>query len=113
MTPGQQSARLCLVTARELKAARGDLTGAMVAKAKHLAIELGCDPRDAWLLLQKEREQLLPYVHQKQPQAAEPAKEGALERVVMIDDRSQPVIDFTGEIDDDALEVVQPKSDDG
>lgn len=65
MTPGQQSAAIGLVSAKELREAGGDLVLAMALKAKDLARLLGCEGRDAWLLMQKEREALLPYIHQK------------------------------------------------
>lgn len=67
LTPGQQSAQLGLVTAAELRDAKGDLVMAMAAKASKLARLLGCEARDAWILMQKERADLLPYIHQKLP----------------------------------------------
>lgn len=86
MTPGQQSAALALVSPKDLKAAKGDavelgldglglsdLALAMVVKAKRLALALGIETAGAWLLLQKEREALMPYVHQRQAQAEAPA----------------------------------------
>lgn len=71
LTPGQQSAQLALVTAAELKAAAGDLLVAMVTKARLLASGLGCEPKEAWLLMQRERADLLPYIHQKRAPKAE------------------------------------------
>lgn len=65
LTPGQQGAAISLVTAKELRDAGGDLVEAMAAKAVRLARRLGCDPKEAWLLMQKERADLLPYIHQK------------------------------------------------
>lgn len=65
MTPGQQSAAIGLVTAKELRDAKGDLVLAMGIKARALAGLLGCEPKEAWLLMQRERADLLPYVHQK------------------------------------------------
>jgi hypothetical protein len=80
-TPGQQAAQLALVTPAEVKRAKDDardlrlidhglrgLELAMVVKAAKLALALGCERRDAWLLLQKERADLMPYVHQRQAQ---------------------------------------------
>lgn len=67
MTPGQQAAQLGLVTAQELREAKGDLVMAMAIKAQKLAALLGCEARDAWILMQKERADLLPYIHQKLP----------------------------------------------
>ena len=65
MTPGQQSAQIGLVTAAELREARGDLVVAMAVKAQRLAALLGCEGKEAWLLMQRERADLLPYIHQK------------------------------------------------
>lgn len=71
LTPGQQSAAIGLVTAKELKAAGGDLVSAMALKAKDLARMLGCEGKEAWLLMQRERADLLPYIHQKLPPKAD------------------------------------------
>jgi hypothetical protein len=86
MTPGQQSASVSMVTPRELREAKeaarelridpamlSPLMLAMIVKARRLASALRCDPKEAWLLMAKEREGLLPYVHQKQPQAPDQA----------------------------------------
>jgi hypothetical protein len=82
MTPGQQSAHLCLLTAEEIAAAPGaarelglidlglDVVAlAMAVKAKRLAKALGCEAYEAWLLLTREREGLMKYVHPAQPPA--------------------------------------------
>lgn len=98
-TPGQQAAQLALVSPREVKNAKADARAlglfdlvelglpdamlAQVVKAHRLAIALRCDPRDAWLLMQKEREGLMPYVHQRQPQKAE-EKPGAKRATVYV-----------------------------
>ena len=71
LTPGQQSAQIALVTAAELRAAKGDLLLAMGQKAKALAHLLGCEAKEAWLLMQRERADLLPYIHQKRAPKAE------------------------------------------
>lgn len=71
LTPGQQGAAISMVDARELREAKGDLVVAMAAKAIRLARLLGCEAKEAWLLMQKERADLLPYVHQKRPPKAE------------------------------------------
>lgn len=73
LTPGQQAAAVGLVDAAELRAAGGDLLGAMVVKARRLALALDCEPKEAWLLMLKEREALLPYIHQRMPNKADPA----------------------------------------
>lgn len=71
LTPGQQSAAVGLVTAAELKADGGDLVVAMARKATRLARLIGCEGKEAWLLMQRERADLLPYIHQKLPPKAE------------------------------------------
>lgn len=73
MTPGQQSAQIGLVTAKELREAGGDLMAAMALKAQLLARMLGCEGKEAWLLMQRERADLLPYIHQKRAPKAEEA----------------------------------------
>lgn len=65
LTPGQQAAAVGLVTPKELRDASGDLVRAMAAKARVLAVELDIAPAAAWVLMQKERADLLPYIHQK------------------------------------------------
>ena len=71
LTPGQQSAAVGLVSAKELREAKGDLMLAMALKARTLAAMIGCETKEAWLLMQRERAELLPYVHQKRPPKAE------------------------------------------
>lgn len=73
MTPGQQSAQIGLVTAKELREAGGDLMLAMARKANDLARLLGCEGKEAWLLMQRERADLLPYIHQKRATKEEAA----------------------------------------
>lgn len=125
MTPGQQAAALCLVSPKDLRQAKAkaaDLQGrgllgahlpgdpmmlAMVVKAAELALAIGCDKRDAWLLLQKEREGLMPYVHQRQAQAdtksaAQPAT------VFMVPEGDGPAAPLLQLLDDDApIEFVE------
>lgn len=84
MTPGQQAAELAMVKPADLKKAKAaarelgmvdldlpPLMLAMAVKARQLAAAIGCEPREAWLLLQRERSELMPYIHQRQAQAAE------------------------------------------
>lgn len=71
LTPGQQSAAIGLVTSKELREAGGDLVIAMAMKASRLARLIGCEGKEAWLLMQKERAELLPYIHQKLPPKAD------------------------------------------
>jgi len=103
MTPGQQAAQLALVTPKELRQAKAKAAAlgmigfetlspmmlAMAVKAKELDREIGCETKEAWLLIMKEREGLLPYVHQRQPQKAED-KAGAQPIGFMIPDGSAP-----------------------
>ena len=136
MTPGQQSAAICLVTPKDLKAAKrraaelgivdhglGDMHLAMVVKATVIARAIGCETKEAWLLLQKEREGLMPYVHAKQAPAA-PKAEGQLATVFMVPDGDaaggsagamlldDDAIDFAGDFPGDRGEVSPPKSHD-
>jgi hypothetical protein len=96
MTPGQVSAELAMVTPKELRRAKDDarslglvdldlppLMLAMVVKAEKLSRALGCTRAEAWLLMVKERSELMGYVHQKQPQAA-PKKPGEKAVVLMV-----------------------------
>lgn len=76
MTPGQQSAAVGLVSAKELREARGDVLLAMALKAKALAGMIGCETKEAWLLMQRERAELLPYIHQKRAPKAEEKDDG-------------------------------------
>jgi hypothetical protein len=82
MTPGQQSAHLALLTPGEIEAAPDaardlglvdlgldPVSLAMAVKAKRLGKALGCEPYEAWLILTREREGLMKYVHQVQPMA--------------------------------------------
>jgi len=95
-TPGQQAAAVSMVTPADLRQAKArakelgivdaglaPVLLAMVVKARQLATALGCEARDAWMMMVKERGDLMAYVHQKQPQAAE-AKDKALPVVYAI-----------------------------
>jgi hypothetical protein len=82
MTPGQQAAHLALLTPAEIEAAPDaarelgmvdlgldPVSLAMAVKAKRLAKALGCEAYEAWVILTREREGLMKYVHQVQPVA--------------------------------------------
>lgn len=131
MTPGQQSAALCLVSPRDIKQAKArarelqglgllgahqptdPLTLAMVVKAAELALALGCDKRDAWLLLQKEREGLMPYIHAKQAPAP-PAKDaGVPATVFMVPEGAETSPAQLQLLDDDDLEFIEDLRDAG
>ena len=84
MTPGQQSAAVALVTAKELKAAKHNLVKALAVKAAALAQELGCSKLEAWREMRAEREGLMPYVHQKRPQSVELDAKGMVQPVIML-----------------------------
>jgi hypothetical protein len=120
MTPGQQSAALALVTPADLKRAKAvakelripdlglsPMMLAMAVKARQLASAIGCDTKEAWLLLQRERADLMPYIHQRQAQAADD-KAKALPTVFMIPDGAgdqAQLADFS--MDDEAVEFVE------
>jgi hypothetical protein len=78
-TPGEQMARIGLVTPAEVRRARpaaklaqlDPLLMALVVKARRLSQVLECTPKEAWELLLKERSELMPYIHQRRPQAVE------------------------------------------
>lgn len=121
MTPGQQLAELCLVTAKDLRDAprraeelrilhppRDRMMLAALVKARELAAGLGCEPRDAWLLLDKAREALMPYVHQRRPQA--PAEKSDREQVVAFlipEGGETQALEITDETDLDTVELVE------
>lgn len=147
MTPGQQAAQLAMVTPKDLRTAKADaaelnawawahpegapgvidlelpaLTLAMAVKAAQLAQALGCNRRDAWLLLQKEREGLIPYIHQKQP-TAEPVKKGQLPTMFVVSEADMAQaeahaaaagedVDLLEDFSAPADQVAQPKSHD-
>jgi hypothetical protein len=82
MTPGQQAAAVALVSPADVEGAADaarelglidlglePVTLAMAVKAKRLAKALGCEAFEAWALMAKERDGLMKYVHQVQPQA--------------------------------------------
>jgi hypothetical protein len=86
MTPGQQSAEIALVSPDDVEAAEADardlglvdlgldgISLAMAVKATRLSRALRCEPYEAWLILTREREGLMKYVHQVQPQAKDRA----------------------------------------
>lgn len=130
MTPGQQAAQLSMVTPAELKRAKADaaelqildrglsnLQLAQVVKAWKLARAIGCETRDAYLLMAKEREALMPYVHQKLPTKEPPKADETLPMVILMGDgpdegraidgtdADPDRIEFVGEILGDADEV--------
>jgi hypothetical protein len=119
MTPGQQAAALSLVTAKELRSARADakelrivdaglspLALAMAVKAKRLALAIGCEIKEAWLLLAKEREGLMAFVHQKQPQAAD-RSEAPRPVAFMVPEGEETGAPLLVLMDDDTIENVQ------
>ncbi|MGH6956246.1 MAG: hypothetical protein ACREEW_06225 [Caulobacteraceae bacterium] len=107
MTPGQQSAAVSMVTPKEMKAARGDVTLALATKAATLALLLGCTNLEAWVLLAKERMELIAYVHQKQPMAKESdAKAPATVFLVPEGDASAALAELP-DADPEAFEIVE------
>lgn len=129
MTPGQQSAQLALVAPKDMKSAfkraqdlriahppADPFLCAMVVKATELALALGIDRATAWAFMQKERSDLLPYIHQKQPAApaAERAGEGGAVFLVPIEGDGGAPIEMIEHFDPDVIEVVPDRSyDDG
>lgn len=106
MTPGQQSAAVALITPRDLKAAGGSVLEAMAAKAERLAKALGCNKLDAWVLMAKERMELLAYVHQKQP-TAEPLKAGQLPTMFVVSERDIAQAHLGAPVDQDDLDLLE------
>lgn len=115
-TPGQQAAQLAMVTPKDLREAKAaarelgiidhdlpPLTLAMVVKAKRLALALGIEAAGAWMLIQKEREGLMAYVHQKQAQAVAPKGGGPAATVFLIPEgeAGQQLADFSAPDPDD------------
>lgn len=119
-TPGQQSAAVSMVAPKDLARAKAiakelkitdtglsPLLLAMVVKAAQLATALGINRAEAWVLMAKERIDLMAYIHQKQPQAEAGAAK-ALPQVFMIPEAAprQAAIGFDGE-DNAAIEMVE------
>lgn len=121
MTPGQQAAELSMVKPRDLAKAKQlarelgiidlDLpahTLAMVVKAEQLAKALGVKRVDAWILLQKERADLLPYIHQRQAPKEAPKAGGAMVQAFLIPEGEaaghQALADFS---ENDGLEIIE------
>lgn len=125
MTPGQQAAALGLVTPKEIREARTKAIElglvytprdpfllAMVVKAAELAAALGCDRKDAWLLIQRERQELMGYVHQKQPQAAQ-AKPGERAMAFIVPEGQEgaaPLLELGDDADIEILEDLPSSS---
>lgn len=133
LTPGQQSAEIALVKPADLARAKRQaqelgivdldlpkLLLAMVVKAHQLAKALGCDRETAWLMLAKERIDLIPYIHQKQPIARDSAERTLPTMfVVSPEDIEQAIAapqdddaEFVEDFDLPAEQVGQDKSDD-
>lgn len=125
MTPGQQAAELALIKPAEIKRAKADarelgvvdldlppLMLAMVVKATRLANALGIEKADAWVLLQKERADLMPYIHQRQAQAPDGSKKPPAPPTVFLvpeGEAQAQLADLTPD-DDDAIELIEHSS---
>lgn len=120
-TPGQQIAQLAMVTPAQVGRARRealelgiDPTGldpidlAHLVKAKRLAQAMGVTTAEAYAAGHKARVDLLPYVHQRQPQAAE-SKTKAPATVYLIPEGEahQQLPDFSAGDDGDGLEILE------
>lgn len=140
LTPGQVAAELAMVKPADLKKARElavhfgiledkipPLMLAMAVKARQLAKAIGCTATEGWIILQKERAELLAYVHQKQPAAADtkgkatstvfliPEGEAHQAHQAQLADFSAPDpddIEFLDDLPDAPDQVGSPKSDD-
>ena len=115
MTPGQQAAELGLVKPADLKRAKaqakalgipdhglGPLALAMAVKARQLASAIGCETKEAWLLLQRERAELMPYIHQRQAPMSEAAGKAPATVFLVPEGEAdpQPLADLTPDPDD-------------
>jgi hypothetical protein len=124
MTPGQQAAELALVKPADLKRAKSlalelgildvalpPLMLAMAVKARQLAVAIGCETKEAWLLLQKERAELMPYIHQRRAPEAE-GKAKAVPTVFLVPegeaDQAQ-LADFSA--DEEEIEIIGVSAD--
>jgi len=125
MTPGQQSAAMCMVSPKDLKAARrlarelqivdidlSPLMLAMVVKAKQLSRAIGCSTAEAWVILSKERSELMPYVHQRRAIAPVEVQDAPLPGVLVMEAAPGQDIELPGDFDDDAFEVAPAGSHD-
>lgn len=111
-TPAMAAAMVALVTAKELKAAKGDMLKALATKATRLAGELGCKVAEAWKLMADERRDLMPYLHQRLAQVD--VTTGGEQLLPMIILPDAPAQQFQGVIDLDVIEVSPLQShDDG
>lgn len=94
LTPGQQGAAVGLVTAREVREATKEarMLGispvmlAMGRKAQVLAGLLGCKAAEAWVLMLKERAELMPYIHQRQAPAEGAGKAAPTQPLLIVAD---------------------------
>jgi hypothetical protein len=135
MTPGQQMAELAMVKPSDLKKAKAaaremgildldlpPLMLAMVVKARQLAQALGVSNDFAWLALQKERSELMPYIHQRQAPKADDGKgkppatvflvpEGEADQAQLPDFTDPDDVEIVGFSQDAPAQVGQPKSD--
>lgn len=92
LTPGQQLAAVGLATDREVRLAKplakelglDPVTAALITKARKLADRLGCKPAEAWALMATARADLMPYVHQRRPQAVDLTSKGEQIRPVIM-----------------------------
>lgn len=120
LTPGQQAAELAMVKPAEIKRAKADALElgipdaglaptqlAMVVKAARLARALGITRAEAWAALHKVLFELMPYVHQRQPQASEP-KDGPQATVYMVPEGdAQDVGSVGGPGESDPIDLIE------
>jgi hypothetical protein len=132
LTPGQQLARLAMVTPKDIRNAKrwaleeigsirpinikaiDPLVLGMAYKATQLAQLMGWDKRDAWAAIQKASADLLPYMHQKQAskEAEKPDNRGVILMSPMalgsMGNPSQS-LDFQGDFLLEIPDATQPK----
>lgn len=120
LTPGQQLAAVGLVSDREVSRAKAEakrrgldpVTWALVVKARALAKAMQCKPAEAWAMMAGARADLMPYVHQKRPQAVDLTSDGERIRpVIMGLPMVAPVVRFGGDVIEGESEQLQRLND--
>lgn len=105
-TPGEQMAKVALVSRKELRAAGGSMLEAMVGKARELAKAIGCTTAEAWALMAKERAELMSYVHQRMPQAVQVEGKGMAPAVLIVGHELGAGAPQLLDLEDDEYQVV-------
>lgn len=120
LTPGQQLAAVGLVTDKEVRAARkaakaagvDPIVMAMMMKAAKMARALRCKASEAWAMMASARAELMPYVHQRRPQAVDLTTQGEKIRpVIMGLPTTAPVVRFGGDLIEGEAQQLQALND--